>query len=221
MNHPESDRLHRELTSVTTPDEAAALGRLGTKLGTVPQPQRSASAHAKGRELLKLHMAPKKQRFTWQWRYTLIPAAGLAAVALIIGLLGLLSHNAVPGQPTYAIKRSLENAQFSLAFSDQSKALDCSTQMKRRANELAILSNKPMTAQTVTDLNNSVLNEAAEFQEYIQASDKNQSYLHQQRTRDIQYVITALNYASSHTNDKQQQSTIAETIETLRSSLQA
>jgi hypothetical protein len=178
-------------------------------------PHRSRLAHAQGWELLNERIAGHATpRSRWKiGRWFAIPAG----LAVVFGIVVLMSFSALPGDVTYAVKRATENAQVRFASSDSKKADACSMQMKRRANELARLQPSRLTVQTVNDLNSSILEEAAEFQEYIQKSGNDKSRLVEQRQRDIRYVIAALQSAGSHAEGSAQKTAIDQIIKTLQS----
>jgi hypothetical protein len=212
--------LLAELQQATTPREAAVLADAGEKLGTIPQPQRSRLAHAQSWQMLADRIAhaegrtPAKQ--PWYRRRRVFLPAGLAVMAVLC-IVFVVAQNSLPGDATYAIKRGIESAQLTLAFSSADKANTCSMQMKRRANELAQLSNGEVKTATVQQLNQSILNEAAEYKNYALAAGSGSSQLQDQRSRDITYVIEALRFARSHTKDAQQKALMDDTITALTS----
>ena len=216
MNKISDNQLYRELRSQTSDVEAAELTAFATTLRGVSQPYRSERTHNSNRQAVVDSLAARRSlKLHWpRWQWI---AAGTLALVLII-LFSIQVPTAVPGDgPTYATKRGIEQLQFALAPTSADKAIVCSRQMKQRANELARLSTTQPQTKTISTLSASILDEAAEFKEYVTTSGTQQPTLVQQRDRDITYTIAALNDASKNIHNSEQQHIITATIHSLQS----
>lgn len=206
--------LERELRETASPAEVASLLSLANGLSRAGQPTRSKATHkATWRAVSGYIAAGRSPWYRLNWKFALIPAGAIAAVAGVV----FFSQNALPGDVTYSVKRASENVQLAVAISDAKKAGICSVQMKLRANELARLPEDRLSTTTVSELTASILEEAKEFEEYASKSGNNAAALQQQRIRDARYVVEALDTAKKHTTDEQQ----LKAIEDARSAMQA
>lgn len=203
---------HHQYIPFDADDNLTTLGAVLSE--SAPPVSRSGLAHNRGWDRIndRIHSQPDTQRRLGWW----VIWAPASVVALAV-MLVLVAQGSLPGDPAYPVKRAVENAQVALVSSDAQKADACSAQMKRRANELASLSGSQLTLATTQQLSQSILTEAAEFNNYIQRSGASQPRLTDQRRRDVGYVINALESAKLHMQSKLQLQLIDQTIQALGS----
>ena len=207
----EQHTIANELAGLASAREARELAAVADVLMQTPKVKRSPAAQRSGWRLLEARMQEtlgtrKPKWYAWRWVFVAVPALAL----LVVGIITISMH-AVPGDATYAVKRRVEAVQLTLAFTDAKRADACSVLMKRRANELAILSGDKLKTSTVYALNGAIKEEAEEFAEYAEKSGGSSARLQQQRVRDAQYVIDALSAAQQHTKNADQLSSIKAT----------
>ena len=192
--------IRRELAQVAGTKEANQLAPIADMLVEVPKFTRPRTTHATSWRLIEDRIEESHHKRSWRWwQLAVVPA-----VLLVLIGVAFAAQNALPGDATYSIKRKIENVQIALALSPAKKADICSIQMKRRANELALLSSAKLQTRTVKQMSDAILGEAKEFSEYVQKSGTASGRLKMQQARDASYVIEALKSTAQHTSQTDQ-----------------
>jgi hypothetical protein len=120
-------------------DELLVVGAL-RELGAAGAPDLETRQRIRAEIAGRLETAAATPVRRWRPRTADLVAAALFLFLLLSGLTLVLSRNALPGDPLYAVKRAGETASLSLTFGDQAKAqkhLEFATNRVTELGELA------------------------------------------------------------------------------------
>lgn len=183
--------VEKELSGRASEDEVWQLALIANRFSEHPNIKRSRAAHQAGLAILEERIDTKDaQKRWWSVRLTAIPALSLMVIVAVF----FAAQSSLPGELLYSTKTFSEETRIRISFSSSDKASQCSTYMKRRANELASLHPSKLDTTTVGTLTGAIAEEADEYKHFIdQTSDSSQKErLLTQRKRDASYVAQAL-----------------------------
>ncbi len=204
--------IQQELSDITTPELKQQVA-VADALSQTPRLGRSRLAIRSGWALLQSRARESGRLIRYHRRRVAVVVALLAL--LCMGAVAL-SLSSLPGDALYAVKRRVEDVQVKIALTNAKRADACSVIMKRRANELALLSGSTLQTSTIRSLNQSIQQKAEEFEAYADKSGSKSIRLEQQRARDAKYVIEALHAAQKHANSADQRAAIQQTQDAMK-----
>lgn len=211
MKTNELNQLKKELREIAGPGELDSLLATAQALEGLRQPTRDPLRRAATLEAVLSPAGEKPVRGGFGRLWFALPA--FAVVLLAVVLVGG-AQSAQPGQPLYSVKRLSENARLAVTLSPAAKARHCSTNMRRRADELAMLP-AGASSSTISELTGQIVNEAQEFGEYAKDAGTERTALEALRGQDISYVKTKLEAASAKQTTPADQDAMKRTIEEL------
>jgi hypothetical protein len=147
----ESERFARALEPSPTPrngefaDELAIVGALRA-LGEAGSPDPATRQRIRAEIAGRLETAAVTHRRRWRPRTADLVAAALFGFLVLAGLTLVLSRNALPGDPLYAVKRAGENTALGLTFGDQARAAKHLEFATNRVTELGKLADHGASA---------------------------------------------------------------------------
>jgi len=191
--------------------ELNELNALATELKSIPTPKRSKAAKKAGYAIVQAHR-PYSMPVSLPWKLGLIASPLVIIFVAVI----VLSQSAMPGDSLYSLKQSTENIRSVAIIGPEAKARNCSKLMKRRADELARHSEKTYSTSQIVALNQAIIVEAQEFQDFIAESGNDKNSLEELRQRDIQYVLDALEKVDASSLDEKARNSINDTTERLK-----
>ena len=191
--------------------ELNELNSLASELKSVPAPKRSRAAKKAGYDIVRAHQ-PHAMPVSLPWRLGLIASP----LTIVLVALVVMSQSAMPGDSLYAIKQSTENVRSVASIGPEAQARNCSKLMKRRADELSRHKEKQYSTSEIVALNQSIIDEAQEFEDFIAQSQGDKNTLEELRQRDLQYVLDALDTVDTSSLDEKARNSIQDTAERMR-----